>query len=182
MNPLWAGRPERATSKQTETSPGHCYRSPNQTMQSRDYRDIVGGSALTLGGLFYGTYAYLNYDLGTLSRMDSGLFPMWIGYLLAAIGLAIAASAALRKGEYSFPTVEWRTLVTVVASVAAFALAVPYFGVVPAIALQTFIVSLADNKLNTMMKLVFGAVLALVAVLIFRVGLDLPIHVFAWPF
>jgi putative tricarboxylic transport membrane protein len=151
-------------------------------MQSRDYRDIIGGSALTLAGLFYGIYAYTHYELGTLSRMDSGMFPMWIGYLMAALGLAIAVAGLLRKGEYSFPMIEWRTLVVVLASVAAFAFCVRHFGVVPAIIIQSVVVSLADNKLTIVKKLILAVTLAIVAVLIFRVGLDLPLHLFAWPF
>ena len=151
-------------------------------MHSRDYRDIIGGIALTLAGLFYGTYAYTNYALGTLSRMDSGMFPMWIGYILAGLGAAIAVTGLLRTGEYSFPVIEWRTLVVVLASVAAFAVCVRQFGVVPAIIVQTIIVSLADNKLTIISRLVLAVALTILAVLIFSVGLDLPIRLFAWPF
>ena len=151
-------------------------------MHSRDYRDIIGGVALALAGLFYGTYAYTNYALGTLSRMDSGMFPMWIGYILAGLGIAIAVAGLLRTGAYSFPVIEWRTIGVVLASVAAFAICVRQFGVVPAIILQTVIVSLADNKLSIVSRLVLAIVLAIVAVLIFSVGLDLPLRLFAWPF
>jgi hypothetical protein len=149
-------------------------------MHSRDYRDIIGGGALTLGGLFYGIYAYLNYDLGTLSRMDSGMFPMWIGYILAVLGAAITVPALWRKGEFEFPIIEWRSLAAVLASVAAFAFCVTAFGIVPAIIVQTVIVSLADNKLNLVQKLILGVVLAVAAVLIFRVVLDLPLRLFTW--
>ncbi|MPZ55668.1 MAG: tripartite tricarboxylate transporter TctB family protein [Rhizobiales bacterium] len=151
-------------------------------MHSRAYRDILGGAVLTVGGLLYGIYAYTHYELGTMSAMDSGMFPMWVGYILAGLGALIIVMALVNKGEYAWPVIEWRTLATVLASVAIFAFCVRRTGVIPAIILQVIFVSFADNKLSMLKKVILACVLAFLAYLIFKVGLGLPIHLFDWQF
>jgi hypothetical protein len=41
---------------------------------------------------------------------------------------------------------------------------------------------LADRRIGFVRPLVLGCILALMATLIFRVGLELPIYPFLWPF
>jgi len=63
-----------------------------------------------------------------------------------------------------------------------FALTVERIGVIPAIFLLTGLSVLADNKLGIIGTLLLAAALSAAAVLIFLVGLGIPIHPFVWPF
>jgi len=153
-----------------------------KTMHRYDYRDIIGGAILAAGGLFYGIYAQTHYQLGTLSQMDSGMFPMWLGYVLAGFGVLIVVMALARRGEFTFPTVDWWTLGVVIVSVAVFAFSVRRLGAIPAIVLQVLIVTFADNRLSTLGKLALTVALVAMAYLIFIVALQLPLRLFHWPF
>lgn len=149
-------------------------------MLSRDYRDIVGGLLLVAVGLIFSGYAAGHYDLGTLRRMGSGMFPTALGLVLAGFGLAIAIPAAFRPGV--MPEIRVWTPIYVLAGVAAFALMIRPFGLIPAVLGVVVISSLAELKVKPLSLTILSAVLCLIAWLVFRVGLGLPVAMFRWPF
>lgn len=149
-------------------------------MLSRDYRDIVGGGLLIVGGLFFTWYASTHYDLGTLRRMGPGMFPSALGVALALFGGLIAVPAIFREGVP--PVVRIWTPLFVLAGVAAFAMTIRPFGLIPAILSVVIISSLAELKVRPVSLAVLCVVLCLIAWLTFRVGLGLPIAMWRWPF
>lgn len=149
-------------------------------MHSRDYRDIVGGLLLLAIGLFMVWEAYARLNLGTLARLGSGAFPMGIGVSLVGFGIAIIVPALFRSGRLD--PVEWRSAISVVASVVVFGLLTGPFGLVPAIIGLILVSSLAERKLRPVALLALCIVLPLMAYLTFRVGLGLPITMLRWPF
>lgn len=149
-------------------------------MLSRDYRDIVGGGLLLVVGAFMALYAMNHYPLGTLRTMGPGMFPMAIGWLLAFFGLLLGVSGFFRTGRW--PQVPLVTPAIVIASIVAFTVLVRPFGIIPAILGVTAISSFADLKFRPVVTVVLCVVLSLVAYLIFRVGLSLPMAMFNWPF
>lgn len=152
-------------------------------MLSRDYRDIVAGAVLVAFGLFVGIYATWNYNLGTLRHVGPGMFPAMLGYVLAGLGAIVFAIALFRPGPgFSFPTPGYRHLIAVLSGLLAFALTIEPFGMVPAIFFLVGIVALADNRLNPVGVVTLAAVMSLASVLIFQIGLQLPIDSFNWPF
>jgi hypothetical protein len=148
-------------------------------MLSRDYRDIVGGGLLVAAGAFMALYAMSNYPLGTLRTMGPGMFPTIVGWVLAFFGVLLAISGLFRSGTW--PQIPLVTPAIVVASIAAFAMLVRPFGVIPAIVGVTLISCFADLKFRPVTTLVLCVVLSLVAYLIFQVGLRLPMAMFNWP-
>lgn len=62
-----------------------------------------------------------------------------------------------------------------------FALTVDSFGLIPATALLTVSAVLADNKLGVIGTVVLAIVLSAIAILVFRVGLGIPLEPFKWP-
>lgn len=149
-------------------------------MQKRDYADCAAGGVLTALGLGAAIYAFGHYDMGTFSNMGSGLFPAVLGALLALLGLGILVPALGRQG--TMPAIEWRSASAVLAGTLAFALLVDSFGMVPAIFAMAGVTSLADRKLKPLVVIIFAALMALFCVIVFRIGLGMPIPVFAWPF
>jgi hypothetical protein len=146
----------------------------------RDYRDLLGGIMLIVLGVACAFYASHHYPLGSLTRMGPGMFPTALGWLLAGLGVLIALPAWFRAG--SMPRPEGKPLFFVLAGVIIFAVTVELIGVVPAIFLLTGASVLADNKLGLTGTLILASLLSGGAVLIFLVGLGIPIHPFVWPF
>jgi hypothetical protein len=146
----------------------------------RDYRDIVAGGLLIAGGLWVGIYASSAYSLGTVAHMGPGMFPAALGYILAGLGAAVALPALFRPG--TVPRPDYRQFFAVIAAVLLFALTADAAGMVPAICLMTFAAVLADNKLGVAGALILAAGLSLLGVLIFRLGLGIPLVPFRWPF
>lgn len=149
-------------------------------MYSRDYRDIIGGLLLVATGLFIAFYSSAHYDFGTVFEMGPGMFPTALGYLLAGLGVLVTIPALFRTG--STVTIEWRSLAAVLASVLVFVLTIDRFGLVVAVVLLTIVGALADNKLGVVATIVLAAALSLIAVLIFKVGLGVPVSVIKWPY
>lgn len=147
-------------------------------MYSRDYRDMIGGAVLFAGGAFVVGYAVTQYQLGSLARMGPGLFPAALGILLCLFGIALAIQALLRPG--TLPSVKLRPLIFVLASILVFGLTIRRFGIAPAVVLLTLVASLADPRLSWPKAMLLAAGLAMLAVLIFNVALDIPIAAVIW--
>ncbi len=149
-------------------------------MLSRDYRDIVGGLLLVIGGLAFSWYAGSSYDLGTLRRMGPGMFPTALGFVLAAFGVVMMVPAFFRPGE--MPVIRIWTPIFVLAGVAAFAMMIRPFGLMPAILAVVIVSSFAELKVRPVSLTILCVALCIIAWLTFRVGLGLPIAMWRWPF
>jgi hypothetical protein len=147
-------------------------------MHARDYRDIIGGLVLVLIGLFVVVYATTQLEVGSLARMGPGLFPAALGALLCGFGVIVAVPALFREGAPI--SMEVRPFVFVLASILVFGLTIRRFGVAPAVVALTLVATLADRRLSWRGSILLAASLAAIAVLIFNVGLDIPIEALRW--
>jgi hypothetical protein len=146
----------------------------------RNYKDVIGGGALAIFGFAFTWYAMQHYDLGTLSSMGPGMFPVGLGVLLCVLGLATAAFALFQQTP--FPEIRVRVPFFVLASVAAFTLTLTPFGLIPAVLVVTVVSSFAESKVRFGSLAGLGGALCVIAWLIFGVGLNLPIAMLRWPF
>lgn len=146
----------------------------------RDYRDIVGGAALLILGLWFSFHAIGSYELGTLRRMGPGMFPAGLGFVLAFFGALQVIPAFFRPGAK--PSIRVWTPLFVLGGVLAFAFVVQPFGLLPAIVAVTVISSLAELKIRPLSLTVLCVSLCLIAWLTFRVALSLPLSMWKWPF
>lgn len=149
-------------------------------MPSRDFRDILTGAVICGIGSFVAWYAYSTLELGTTQNMGPGMFPIGLGVLLAVLGLAILVPACFRAG--SLPGMEPRAALTIIAAIAAFALLLDYLGTIAAVFGMTFIAATASPKFRPRVALILGAALLGIVLLIFRVGLGMPLPLFTWGF
>ncbi|SDH18361.1 tripartite tricarboxylate transporter TctB family protein [Pelagibacterium luteolum] len=149
-------------------------------MLKLDLRDIACGVLLLSTGIFIAGYAWTMLDIGTIQRMGPGMFPMAVGVLLAGFGIAIAIPAFFRSG--TLDQVEWRSTFAVLASLAAFALMLRPFGLIPAAIALIGISALAEPKFRLVSTLALCIFLPALAYLIFSLGLGLPLTMFAVPF
>lgn len=150
------------------------------SFKDKDWRDIIAGLLIIAIGLFWAIWAQQHYRVGTPTRMGPGWFPMYLGYVLAVVGVLITIPAFFRSGEK--PVIEWRPVIWITASVLAFAGTVKLIGLVPAIFLQVGLGVLADTKLGWIGTLILASLTALFCHLVFYVALDIQLPPFIWPF
>ncbi len=148
-------------------------------MWRRDYRDIAAGGFFVVVGLAAAVYAATHYAMGSLRNIGPGAFPAGAGVALAVFGLATLVPALGRAGVR--PTVEWDVAAAVLASVAAFALVLPGFGLVPATVALVVVSRLADRRARPVGTLVLALGLGLLAWAVFVLALGVPLAAFRWP-
>ncbi len=151
-------------------------------------KNMVGGGVLALFGTFFAVYALVYLKVGTFAQMGPGLFPALIGAILAGIGGLLLVTELLRAGARTSPPraavdrIEWRSLAAVIAAMAAFAMLISTFGLVPAIVALVAIASLAGDRVRPLAVIGLSAGLLVTVYLVFILALDLSIPMLRWPF
>jgi hypothetical protein len=142
-----------------------------------DRQDLLAGLLFMAVGAL-GWMIARHYPLGTAFRMGPGFVPVGLSLILVGLG-AIVALRSLFVGATS--TGDWmpRSLVFVLAGVLAFAALIETGGLVAAIVAMTAVASLGSRESRPIEVAIAAAALALAGVLIFVVGLNLPIG--PWP-
>jgi hypothetical protein len=148
-------------------------------MYKRDYRDLIGGSLLVVVGMLIVLHASQTLNFGTIRRMGPGMFPVSLGAILAVFGTAIAVPAWFREGTVE--RIELRAFVAVLGGIAAFALMINPFGLIPAITGLVLIVGLAETRYRPVPLVVICVSLSLFSYLVFRILLGLPLVMYRLP-
>jgi hypothetical protein len=136
-------------------------------------RDFWAGVMfLTLGAMFAGVG--VTYKIGTAARMGPGYFPVVLGVILVALGLAIAVSA-LRKEGASVEKFHWRPIFWVLGSIIMFGVLLKILGMLLAGFLQVVISSYGGPEFKVRAAILLALALVIFCALVFVVGLKLPI-------
>lgn len=148
-----------------------------------DTRDFIAGIILIAGGVFVALYASNNYQVGDAARMGPGYFPTMLGWILAFLGLVIAA--------FSFRTVVHilkpppftpRPFIAVIAAVALFAVLINRIGLIPTTILMVIVTASGSDSFRFPRAVVLGVCLSAIAWAIFVFGLQMTLPAFAWEF
>ncbi|MEQ4304209.1 tripartite tricarboxylate transporter TctB family protein [Plantactinospora sp. B6F1] len=140
----------------------------------RSLPDILAGGVFVLIGAAFMVGAR-GYELGSLLRMGPGYFPLLVGAIVAALGLAIVVKGFVAGEVASFGTVPWRALAAIVLAVVFFGLTVRRLGFVPTSAVTALLTTLASRRVRPLTAVAVAAVLTVASTLIFVVGLQLRI-------
>ena len=144
----------------------------------RDWGDLVGGGLTLLGGGFVLAYTLGHYELGRLRHMGPGMLPAALGVILMVLGLFIVIPALRRR---TVPhDLNLRPVIAVAAAIGAFALIMPRFGLLPAVAASVCLSAYAERSPSPIHVAVLILVLASVSTLVFVLGLGLPLPLLAW--
>ena len=140
----------------------------------RSLPDVLAGGILVLiGGAF--VVGSLSYELGTPLRMGPGYFPLLVGVILAALGLAVVVKGLLAGDVIEFGAIPWRAVIVVVLAVLFFGSTVRRLGFVPTSAVTALLTTLASRQVRPLTAVAVAAGLTVASTLIFVVGLQLRI-------
>ncbi|SCL23239.1 Tripartite tricarboxylate transporter TctB family protein [Micromonospora rhizosphaerae] len=140
----------------------------------RSFPDILaGGIFVLIGGSF--VVGSLSYALGTPLRMGPGYFPLLVGVILAALGLAIVIKGLIAGEVISFGPIPWRAVGFVVLALLFFGFTVRRLGFVPTSAVTALLTTLASRQVRLLTAVAVAVALTVASALIFVVGLQLRI-------
>ncbi|GAA3153196.1 tripartite tricarboxylate transporter TctB family protein [Planomonospora alba] len=134
---------------------------------------LAGGIFVLIGGAF--AAGSLGHELGTPLRMGPGAFPLLVGAITAALGLAIVVKGLVAGGVAAFGPVPWRAVAVIVLAVLFFGSTVRGLGFVPTSAVTALLTTLAARRVRPLAAAAVAAGLTAAATLIFVVGLQLRI-------
>jgi Tripartite tricarboxylate transporter TctB family len=117
----------------------------------------------------------LGHELGTPLRMGPGYFPLLVGAVLFALGLAIVLKGLIAAEVLSFGTISWRAIAAIVLALVFFGFTVRRLGFVPASAVTALVTTLASSRMRPLVAVAVAAGLTVASTLIFVVGLQLRI-------
>jgi hypothetical protein len=141
-------------------------------------REVIGG--LVFGGVGMAfMVASLRLELGTPQRMGPGFFPLVLGIAALALSASIILAGLARR--QALPDVDWRPLIAVAASIAAFSILLERAGMVPAVIAAVALSSLGDRSTRVISTALLALLLAFGTWLIFRIGLGFPVDAFRNP-
>lgn len=133
--------------------------------------DLLAGAIFVLiGGAF--VVGSLGYELGTPLRMGPGAFPMLVGAVVVALGLAIVAKGLVAGEVAEFGPIPWRAVALIVAALLFFGFTVRGLGFVPTCAVTALLTALASSRVRLLTALAVAGGLTVASTLIFVVGLQ----------
>lgn len=140
----------------------------------RSFTDVLsGGIFVVIGGAF--VVGSLGYELGTPLRMGPGYFPLVLGGILAALGLAIVIKGLVAGEMLDFGTIPWRAIGLITVATVFFGATVRGLGFVPTVAVTALLTGLASRRIPVLMAITVSAGLTVLSTLIFVYGLQLRI-------
>ncbi len=150
-------------------------------MRQIDLRDLIAGALLAGLGVFVALYSAGHYTVGEAQRMGPGFFPFALGWILAGLGTLVMLSS-LGKGARLLdpPPFAWRPFVAVLVAILVFGLLIDRVGLVIATVLLTLLAAFAERPYKLRRTILLGGSLALMAWLIFTVGLQMTLPAFTF--
>lgn len=147
---------------------------PNPIRKPRDFWS---------GAVFCGLGAYaaltaMDYGLGSARKMGPGYFPLALGILLAAIGLALVVRSLVGSREPPLPAFKWAPLATVIGAIVLFGLIVRGAGLVPAVFLIAVASASASRHFRPLAAMLIGLGAAFFSWALFVFALGLPLATF----
>lgn len=140
----------------------------------KSLRDIVAGAIFVAFGVAFAVTAW-RYDLGTMLRMGPGYFPLLLGVVLAALGLAIAVQGAMKADVAELGPIPWRGIVLISAAILFFGFTVRRLGLAPALFVTVLLAAFSSSRVNALEALAMAVGLTIFCLVIFVWMLGMPV-------
>ena len=149
-------------------------------MRIKSQRDFWSGLMFVVVGIVF-AWGATSYSFGSSARPGPGYFPFGLGLLMALLGAIVMFKALTIETEGGDPIgpIAWKPLITIVASIVLFGIALPRLGLALSLPLLIAMASFAGDEFRWRDVLVNGVVLTAGSWLVFIVGLGLVIPL--WP-
>lgn len=148
-------------------------------------KDYYAGALMAVIGVS-AAYAGMSYDVGTLTSMGGGFFPVAVGALLAFVGILIAVFAkdlpkpVSNTADPHSRLPDLRGAVCIITGTLAFILIGKYGGLLPATFAIVFISALGDRTNTLFRAAALSIVMCAIALVVFSWALKLQLAPFAW--
>ena len=136
-------------------------------------KEIAAGLMFSGIGLFFAISSWLTLPTGQAFAMGPGYFPLVLGFILTALGIAIIVSGA-RKPNAGLGPIAWRGIVLILASIVFFGVAVRGLGFAPSLFISLVLASASSGQVGWKATLVLSSLLTAFCVGIFIYALGLP--------
>lgn len=146
-------------------------------MQMLRQRDFWAGAMFVLFGLFF-VIGARDYTFGSAARMGPGFFPTILGFILAGLGIVIAALSFFRARD-PLPEFVWRPLLVLMLAICLYGVLLPIGGFVLATIVLIVSGARADPESRPLESLILGVMLSALSTAVFHYGLGLPFRL--WP-
>jgi len=142
-------------------------------------RDLIAGLVFSGIGLAALIIAR-NYPFGSTLNMGAGYFPMIVSALILIFGIVLIIQEMINGNGPAFGDIAWRPLFIITGAVIGFALLINTGGLIPAVTFLVVASWFADPARKWRHLPVQIAIGIAVPILIFRVGLKMPINLWAF--
>src|SRR5690625_2944840 len=112
--------------------------------------------------------------------MGPGFFPFYIGVLLIILGLVIIVVEGRQPGAQFGQRPALRSVIFVMAAILAFSFLIERVGLARAVVATVFLSTLVESQFNLVKSITLSIGAAVLAVLIFDIGLSLQVDAFRW--
>lgn len=142
---------------------------------SKDFLSGVMFIAFGLAALYFGR----NLQMGTTVRMGPGYVPHMLAYIMMSLGGILAVVALVTSSSERTEAPKWRPITMVTIGIVCFAALFERAGLLPALVVLILIASLGGQEFKLTEVLGNMVVLAVICVLVFKVGLGMNISIIA---
>lgn len=140
-------------------------------------KDLVSGGIFVLAGAYFAVES-LNYEVGTAFRMGPGFMPLFLGSVLAALGIAVAA-AGWNKVDAEKPLApSWRGIFLIIGVVIFFGATIRGLGFVPVVLISSFAAAMSSRLNSPVFSILLAITLTVMCTLIFVIGLGMSVPLF----
>ncbi|MEO3385040.1 tripartite tricarboxylate transporter TctB family protein [Mesorhizobium sp. CAU 1741] len=148
-------------------------------IMGRRLTDVMAGLTMSALGIFV-LASSSGYAMGTARDMGPGYFPTIVGFALVLFGPAIIVIEGRNPSEQAPEFTSLRSILLIIGSITAFALMVERFGLAPATFVAVMLSSFADRSSTLPFSLMLAAIVSIVSVLLFMVGLGVQVDAVRW--
>jgi hypothetical protein len=141
-------------------------------------KDFLSG-LLFIGFGLIALYFGRNLAMGTMVRMGPGWVPHMLAYILMGLGGLICVIALYAGGELA-ERPKWKPITMVTLGIVLFAVLLERTGMLPALVALVLVSSLGGDEFKLVEVIGNIVVLAILCVVVFKIGLGMNIAVVDW--
>ena len=149
---------------------------------SRLHKDVLGGTLMFGVGCAVAVHS-TSLEIGTLSDMGPGYFPLVLGVMLALVGIAITVKGhmSIVQEKQKHPP-EWKAWLLICLGIISFVILSNYLGLFAATFAIVFISALADRNNSWRSATLLALAMVPVSIIVFSWALQLQLPLFKWGF